>query len=262
METTNIYTLTDPRTNEVRYVGKANNVKQRYKAHLNRVRKHQTHKKNWLEELRREGLKPIIGVIDVVPIDDWQYWETYWISQMKQWGFNLVNHTNGGDGCTFTNRTSFKKGEMGVKIVSLTKNGNCVNIYNSTIEAENKIGKSGIDSVLSKKTKTCGGFIWLYHKDYILLLKEEVNIIVLNANTRKRNNKTTFKNGNIPWNKNNCGYKLKSKKVLQLDLDGEFINEYDSVVGAAKLLNCKPKTIRSACNGINKTGKGFKWKYK
>jgi len=110
MKTTNIYTLTDPRSNEIRYVGKANNVTQRYKAHLNRARKHQTHKKNWLEQLRQEGLKPVIEVIDVVPMDDWRFWETYWITQMKQWGFNLVNHTGGGDGCSFANQTSFKKG--------------------------------------------------------------------------------------------------------------------------------------------------------
>jgi len=112
METTNIYTLTDPRTNEIRYVGKANNVSQRYKAHLNRARKHQIHKKNWVESLKREGLKPIIEVIDVVPINEWIFWETYWISQIRAWDFNLINYTNGGDGCTFGNQTSFKKGHM------------------------------------------------------------------------------------------------------------------------------------------------------
>ena len=110
METTNIYTLTDPRTNEVRYVGKANNVSQRYKAHLNRARKHQIHKKNWIELLKREGLKPIIEVVEVVPINEWIFWEKYWISQFRVWGFNLINYTNGGDGCTFGNQTSFKKG--------------------------------------------------------------------------------------------------------------------------------------------------------
>jgi hypothetical protein len=67
--TTNIYTLTDPRTNEIRYVGKANDVSQRYKAHLNRARKHQIHKSNWIKQLKKEGLKPIIDVIDIVPIE-------------------------------------------------------------------------------------------------------------------------------------------------------------------------------------------------
>ncbi len=110
MVTTNIYILIDPITNKVRYVGKANNISQRYRAHLNRARKHQIHKKNWIESLKREGLKPIIEVIDEVPINEWIFWETYWISQFKAWGFDLINYTNGGDGCTFGNQTSFKKG--------------------------------------------------------------------------------------------------------------------------------------------------------
>jgi hypothetical protein len=31
------------------------------------------------------------------------------ISQFKTWGFDLINYTNGGGGCTFANQTSFKK---------------------------------------------------------------------------------------------------------------------------------------------------------
>ena len=68
MKTTNIYILICPITNKVRYVGKANNISQRYKAHLNRARKHQVHKKNWILSLKKQGLKPIIEVIDVVPV--------------------------------------------------------------------------------------------------------------------------------------------------------------------------------------------------
>jgi len=60
-----------------------------------------------------------------------------------------------------------------------------------------------------------------------------------------------------------CSMTDKTKEFLQkLKDSGHWNDEYDSVVGAAKLLNCNPETIRSACNGINKTGKGFKWKYK
>ena len=39
------------------------------------------------------------------------FWETYWISQFKTWGYNLINYTEGGDGSTFGNQTSFKKGQ-------------------------------------------------------------------------------------------------------------------------------------------------------
>ena len=112
METTNIYILIDPENQQVRYVGKANNISERYKAHLNRARKHQIHKLNWINSLRKKGLKPIIKIIDIVPINDWVFWETYWIAQFKAWGFKLINYTNGGDGATFSNQTSFKKGHI------------------------------------------------------------------------------------------------------------------------------------------------------
>lgn len=110
MQTTNIYILIDPETNLIRYVGKANNISQRYKAHLNRARKHQIHKARWIAQLRSKGLKPRIEVLDIVFIEEWQFWESFWICQIRSWGFDLVNYTGGGEGCTFANQTSFKKG--------------------------------------------------------------------------------------------------------------------------------------------------------
>lgn len=194
METTNIYVLIDPRTNEVRYVGKANNVSQRYRAHLNRARKHQTHKRNWLEQLKREGFKPIMEVIDVVPIDSWQYWEIYWISQMKQWGFKLVNYTNGGDGCTFANQTSFKKGHKSwlgknhseetrkkigennwqkgkpsfnrKKVVQMNLDGEIIKVWDCILDAEHGTDSSSSKIVLCCKgnRKTHNKYKWKYYE--------------------------------------------------------------------------------------------------
>ena len=192
METTNIYVLIDPITNMVRYVGKANNVTQRYRAHLNRARKHQIHKKNWVENLKKEGLKPIIEVIDIVPIDDWIFWETYWISQMKTWGFDLINYTNGGDGCTFGNETSFKKGhklwlgknhseetkkKIGEnnafkgkpslkrrQVKQLTLQGDLIKIWDCILDAEKETNSSSSKIVLVCKgeRKTHNNFKWEY----------------------------------------------------------------------------------------------------
>ena len=210
MKTTNIYILIDPETQQIRYVGKANNISQRYKAHLNRARKHQIHKLNWINSLKKKGLKPIIEVIDIVPIEDWIFWETYWISQFKTWGFNLINYTQGGDGATFANETSFKKGHIS---------------WNSG----------------TKKPK------------------------ILKGNRGKTENsiKNQFKKGEVAWNKGVTGYKTsKRKPVLQYDLEGNFIKEFESCGEAALELNCITENIRRACTGLSKTAKNFKWKYK
>lgn len=84
-----IYTLSDPTTNEVRYVGKTINIKRRYKQHL--YDKRTTHKCNWVQSLRKEGLKPILTIIETCN-DNWQEREIYWISQYD----NLTNFSDGG----------------------------------------------------------------------------------------------------------------------------------------------------------------------
>lgn len=61
------------------YVGKANDVIRRKHKH------HQTY-----------GIDIVLTIIDVV--EDWKYWEEYWIEQFKVWGFNLLNQNKGGGG--------------------------------------------------------------------------------------------------------------------------------------------------------------------
>lgn len=107
-----IYTLSDSLTNEIRYVGKTKNLIQRKYNHLNKSRDKNTHKRNWINLLIKEGRKPIMEVLDIVDDLEWKYWEKYWIQQIKAWGFRLVNCTSGGDGLSFANKTSFKKGSI------------------------------------------------------------------------------------------------------------------------------------------------------
>ena len=54
-----IYTLTDPITNQVRYVGKTKNLKQRRHNHLNKCLDKNTHKRNWINSLRKIEKRPI-----------------------------------------------------------------------------------------------------------------------------------------------------------------------------------------------------------
>lgn len=92
-----IYYLSDPITNQVRYVGKANNIKKRLYCHLSKNNLIKpTHKNNWINSLLRENIKPLIEVIDEVPLSEWEFWEKYWISQFKTWDFDLTNKTDGG----------------------------------------------------------------------------------------------------------------------------------------------------------------------
>lgn len=84
-------------------------------------------------------------------------------------GCNLVNWGDGGEGLTYGNQTSYKKGQGGKKIVLLNEIGEYVNIFNSGKDATNYIGKRGLDSVLKGKTKTCGGYICLYKTEWLYM---------------------------------------------------------------------------------------------
>lgn len=90
-----IYTLTDPRTNQIRYVGKSVNLRGRIDGHM--YNKKKTHCSCWIQSLMKLGEKPILDIIDCVE-NDWQFWEQHYISLFKTWGFDLTNHTNGGEG--------------------------------------------------------------------------------------------------------------------------------------------------------------------
>lgn len=90
-----IYTLEHPITNEIRYIGKTNNLKLRFNRH--NCPTGTTHKENWIKSLKKDNLKPIMNILEEFDNEKTCYQsEVYWISQFKTWGFNLVNIHEGG----------------------------------------------------------------------------------------------------------------------------------------------------------------------
>lgn len=92
-----IYALCDPRTGEIRYVGKTINIQERLKGHCGG--KVGTYKANWIAGLRLLGLKPVVEVLDVVENsddEDWQEEERFWIAYLRFLGCRLTNLDSGG----------------------------------------------------------------------------------------------------------------------------------------------------------------------
>jgi hypothetical protein len=229
METTNIYILIDPETQQVRYVGKANNISQRYKAHLNRARKHQIHKLNWINSLKTKELKPIIEIIDVVPIKDWIFWETYWISQFKTWGFDLINYTQGGDGATFANQTSFKKrhkpwnyGTAKPKILKGNAGKNENSIKHQFKKGVKPWNYNVTGYTTSKKGKS---------------LSEDQKQKISNSLKGKPSN--------------------KKRTIKQFDMDKNLIRDFASITEAKEITGIKG--INNALTGRAKTAGGYIW---
>lgn len=93
-----IYTLSDPRTLEVRYVGMTTKtLEARLKGHLRNLRE-KNHRARWINSLRDAGLTPVIAEIDAVSVDRRVEAEQRWIALYRAQGARLVNSTDGGEG--------------------------------------------------------------------------------------------------------------------------------------------------------------------
>lgn len=76
---TNIYTLADPRTGDVRYVGQSRNLSSRFKKHRTTTESDGLLRYAWVQELKEHGLLPVMHVVEVVDDDKALHEEHKWI---------------------------------------------------------------------------------------------------------------------------------------------------------------------------------------
>lgn len=96
-----IYTLSDPKTDELRYVGKTSmSLEERLKHHIwPSSLKEKTYRANWISSLMAKGLKPKIELLEEHKTQsELDEAEIFYIEYFRAIGFRLVNTSNGGDG--------------------------------------------------------------------------------------------------------------------------------------------------------------------
>lgn len=113
-----IYGLYDPRNQNLRYIGKTNNVRKRFHGHMHENLN--THKSNWIANLKRNGLNPILKIIEEIQDDGddekWQQREIYWIQKSLDDGHALTNLDSGGN-------SGYTKSEETKKKISVSNTG-------------------------------------------------------------------------------------------------------------------------------------------
>jgi hypothetical protein len=94
-----VYTLSDPTTGAIRYVGKTSqNLAQRIREHRRCAKRGQRqHVYCWWRSLGRSGHEPVVEAVEEGCIDIDEA-ERFWIAQLRALGFDLTNHTDGGEG--------------------------------------------------------------------------------------------------------------------------------------------------------------------
>ncbi len=107
------------------------------------------------------------------------------------------------------------------------EDGSLVTEYDSLENAANAVSanKKSISNVCLGQNKTCKGFYWSYSDSFTLPLD------------------------------------LRKRKVLQCDLEGNAIKEYESVSEASRLADISKTCISRVCRGEREQSGGFLWKY-
>lgn len=162
-----------------------------------------------------------------------KYWQQY-IDQ----GFEMLNLKEPGRGGKHSKETCEKisKARMGRKDTEETK-------------LKRSIANKGQKRTEEQKQKMRGR-----------IDSEEVRTKRANSLTGKiQSQETIQKRVNTVREK---GLYKKGRPVLQYDLKGNFIKEWDKIVDASKIINLHPTSVLFCCKGKQKTAGGFIWKYK
>lgn len=262
-----IYTLSDPDTNEIRYIGKTKNIENRYNRHIQKCYLDKygknTYKSNWIKSLIKINKKPIIEILDEGDKYNINDLEIYWISQFKSWGFRLTNMSEGGEiGVDWTGRKH--------SILSKERMRNSHNIRNKNIVHYNLDG-----SIINKYISLSDASIKT--KNHISLISnccKKKGSYTVGGKHFWRENKgeypTTFRYENDPFDYQpyNKNIQINSKSICKYNLDGYLIDIYDSLRNAAFENNTNKSNISSCCKKkiSKKTGKfiivkGYTWRY-
>lgn len=248
---------------EIRYVGKTkNNIKKRLYSHIKECKSEKkSHKINWIKSLLERGETPKINIIDEVPEKDWEFWEMYWIEQLKQWGFNLTNLTKGGFGANgykhdSISRKKMKKSKLGIKLSESHKNNISKSVKKKYKESPNYNNSHHKVYEIDKKE--------LYGK-YItenLSLNGCADFFGTSETTIFRNLKNYDIKKDEEDRKKQLLSKILVKKVLQYDLNGKFIKEWKSLSEIHNKKGFNKPNIANCCRGVAVTASGFIWRYK
>ena len=156
-------------------------------------------------------------------------------------GYNVINHINENKKDNFVENLEWCTIRQNCEAYTSSRNtiyqysldGDLIKVWHSITRAAESVkgDKTGVQHCCCTGLKTYKGYIWTY-----------------SPITEKE----------LFWRKSNNNIVA----VEQLDLTGNILHTYSSVVEAAKSVGCNPSAITMACNGLRKTIKGYLWRKK
>lgn len=264
-----IYTLSSTEEpNNIRYIGKTNNIKDRIRRHISKyyLNLEDNYKNRWIKSELAKGNSILIEKLDYTADENWEDLERYWIAQFRNWGFRLVNTTYGGDGIRLTNELIQKRNESNKN--SEKRKLAYENMKYPKLE-EDIIKYSIVESNgIWKGVRSCPACNKVIVYESVKRTSLLSNIRIADRFDRECFSCMNSGDRNYFYGKKLNDGKAKQerygKKILQLDLDGNILNEYNSIREASEKTGVDRKSISRCARGIKNynTAKGYKFKIK
>jgi hypothetical protein len=231
-----IYTLSDPITEEVKYVGRTRHkLSVRLSGHISKGKSnHGTYKRNWIKSLEKKNLKPVIQLLEELDCSwvESHEIEKHWISQLYVWGYKLTNCEDKGIGSLIKPYN----GHSDKSVLQYTLDGIFIKEYPSAREASRATNAhwKNISNCCNGNKKTHLGFMWKFKTNNV------VDAIIDKVKPSR-----------------------KGKPVYQINKLHEVVKLWGSTVEAATSLGIRQCGIASAANPNTKdrSYKGYTWKY-
>jgi hypothetical protein len=198
-----------------------------------------TRKSNHKQTFGKDIIYTEIDQVKSLESKDWKHLECFWIEYFRQFGFNIQNKNEGGNGVEFHTedvREKIKLARKGVgkkKIIQYDLDGNFIKEWDGAICIENELGLKSAAILRDCRKQTGGVFNFIWRFD---LNKIDNNFIY----SRDR----------------------KGQSIIQYNLKGELVKEWDSMIKASKHTNTNKSSIFGCCNGDQETSNNFIWRYK
>jgi group I intron endonuclease len=227
------------------YIGSTSvSFNNRFKKHINdlNTNKHgNSYLQNAWNKYGKHGFSfEIIEIIDkgeLIIIRE-QYYLDMLLPTKRNIGYNICAIAGSSLGVKRSNEFKEKIRQNSLNMSKETR----AKISNSLIGL--KQSKETIDKRVKKLIGRVGGMAGKKHSKITKLRMSKAHI--------KNNYGSCYKIGNKPHN---------IRKVIQLDLDGNFISEWNSMREVEKKLKIRHSGISSVCNGKQNTAGGFKWRH-
>ena len=246
-------------SSNIRYVGRTKlNLDKRLYYHLKSIKYENSHKSNWIKFVLKNNDNIILTELhNNLNEEQSKFKEIEFIKKFKEEGFKLTNGTDGGDGLSmptketiekisktckerWKNRIPYNKGKTFEELFGLEKS-----LYLKEKSSKEQLGKK-IPNEQRKKSKDNHAKYWLgkkLHKEHAEKLKDGLRKANLNPYFQKNRTKNMI------------------KPVVQMDLNGNVIKEWNSIKEAADILKINKSNIGECCNMKRKTSGNFMWKF-